>query len=234
MMCHVLIHPRVPIISSFRSSPGQQKNDEQNNVTQKDSESAQRDVNFGHGIDVEKTTYHLDSFTLSTSKMNTDEQSTSNKSLNKHNTLKLSKEIQHETEELEEEPGQQSEEITKTCVVVAKENEVIREISEATITENDNNIKRRLPEEFKERTNETTEGLSEIRDDIPPEKRHKIQESSTTEGGVLNNIDRDKITESIKILEEGMLELNEVISIQLSYYIRWDIIYRVEINFSCL
>lgn len=216
MMCHVLIHPRVPIISSFRSSSGQEKNDKQNTVTQKDSESAQRDVNFGDGINVEKTTYHLDSFTLSTSKMNTDEQSTSNKSLNKHNTLILSKEIQHETEELEEGPGQQSEEITKKCVVVEEENEVIHEISEATITKNDNNIKRRLPEEFKERTNETTEGLSEIvNDDIPPEKRHKIQKSSTTEEGVLNNNDKDKITESIKILEEGMLESNEVISIQL-------------------
>ena len=227
-MCHALIHPRVPVISSFRSSSGQEKNNKQN-ATQKDSEIGQRDVNFGDGIDVEKTTYHLDSFTLSTSKMNTDEQSTSNKSLNKHNTLKLSKEIQHETEELEEEHGQQSEEITKSCVVVAEKNEVIHEISEATITENDNNIKRRLPEEFKERANETREGLSEIvKDDSPPEKRHKIHKSSTTEEGVLNNNDKDKITESIKKIEEGMLESNEVISIQLSYYIRLDIIYRVE------
>ena len=210
MMCHVLIHPRVSIISSSRSLAEQETNDKQNNVGQEDTEfpaktSAQSLINFGSGIDVEETIYPSDDFTLSTSKSNVNGQSTSNNSLNKDNTVTLSKEIQHGTVELDDETGQQNEEITKKGVLVE------HEIPEQTITENKNNIKRRLPEEFKESTNEITEGLSEIvSDDIPPEKRHKIQDASGTEEGVLNN--NDKIRESTKILDGEMLESNEVFS----------------------
>ena len=214
-MCHVLIHPRVSIISSCRNLAEQETNDKQNNVGQEDTEfpaktSAQSLTNFGSGIDVEETIYPSDSFTLSTSKSNVNGQSTSNNSLNKDNTVTLSKEIQHGTVELDDETGQQNEEITKKGVLVEQENEIVHEIPEQTITENENNIKRRLPEEFKERTNEIT-GLSEIvSDDIPPEKRHKIQDASGTEEGVLNN--NDKIRESAKILDGEMLESNEVFS----------------------
>lgn len=215
MMCHVLIHPRVSIISSTKSLSELETNDKQNNIEQEDTESptktsGQRDMNFGNGIDVEETISPSDSLTLPTSRRNEDEQSTSNNSLNKDDTVNLSKEIQHGTEELEEETGRQREEITIRGVSVEQENEILHEIPEQTITEHENSIKRRLPEEFKERTNEIIEGLSEIvSDDIPPEKRHKIQDANSTKEGVVNN--NDKIKESIKILDGEMLEPNEVI-----------------------
>jgi hypothetical protein len=145
------------------------------------------DDNFGNlnnGSIVERMRYSLHSSTSPGS---------NNSSLNKDkNTLELSRETRHDTSELAEETGQ--------------ENETVDEIPEPTITGNEDNIKRGLPEGFEETNKHAGEGLSEVvSDSIPPEKRRKTRHVTTsyTEEGVLNNNDRTE--ESANVLEQEKL-----------------------------
>jgi hypothetical protein len=232
MICHVLIHPRVPIISSsINLSQEQEIVDKQNNgklqntmhmndlpgnveinvdsdqrLTTKSGQSDGNIANENNESTLEKMRDSVHSTTSSTLDSTANEPSTSNNSsLNKdENTLELSTETQHDdTSEIAGGTRQPNEEITPNVDLVEKENETVHEETEHTMTEHEENIKRTLPEGFEEVTKVTDEGLSEVASDsIHPEKKRKTQEASTSYAEEGVSNNNDRIEESTKIIEQ--------------------------------
>ena len=180
MICHLLVHPRVAIISSTQSSHEPRTSDTMANEERRSEDASPQSIN------------------------------------DDDNRLQ---DCQPNTSELGEET-EQNEQITPE--VAENENEFVHEEMEQTITEHENNVKRRLPEGFQEISrfskdssqdstpgkrrktqNVINEGFSEV--DSMVEKRHTAQDVITT----------DK--QSPPKHEKEILQLPEVIILSNNY-----------------
>ena len=209
MICQVLIHPRVPIISCRNLLQEQEVDNVQKNVADNTHVNGlQKEVEMNDGSDDEPLgDGNKDSKTMRDyfhppplSNLN-NEQSSSTAGLptKDRNTSNLSKETQLDTSEQKESERKESE----------QRNEEVQEIPDQAVSENEDNIKRALPKEFEEEN--TNEDLSVgVGDSILPEKRRKTEDGRTSYTGenVLNN--NDSIAESTKIFERNF-ESEEVI-----------------------
>ena len=211
MVCQVLIHPRVPIISCGNFLQEQETVDMPNNSLANNAHvnNLQKHVEMNvdddqsFGIENNALVAEKNSHDTSTSLILNNEQSSATiNSLTKDKNISESpKETQADTPELAEESGQRD--------------PAVHEIPDEAVRENEDNIKRTLPEEFEEVTHKmSTTGevpLVDVSDPIPPEKRRKTQNERTsyTGGNVLNNNDRNE--GKTEIFEEKKLESGEVI-----------------------
>lgn len=208
MICRVLTHPRVPIISSFEnhSQEDEMVKDQNINSTHLDVMSTNICSNVTHDQSVAYLTNGniCDKLTdMSPLESVANQQSTSN--TNNENVTETSEEPQCVTPELAGKM-QRNEEMISEVVSVAFQN-----MGEKTISHENNNMKQILPEGIKEVENTSRdECLSEIFSvSIPPEKRRKT-ENVTSQETFSSTKCSDEILEPTQVCEEDMLEKGEV------------------------
>lgn len=223
MMCHVLIHPRVAIISSsFRNNitPNSTNiNDFQENIEvnigtdqpiTRTCEQLKEDFSQENSEQIVEKTRNAVHRTSSYSTDNIAQASSRSSSANDKDAALSDAETQHGSLELVRNTQNNRKEITH-AIVDDNENENVHEGK--TITKQYDNVKRSLPEDFEESKNKlSSECSSEVfGDSISTAKRRKTQDISTksnVEENVLNNNDR----ETAKTVRTELLESGEVSS----------------------
>ncbi|XP_028400970.1 proline-, glutamic acid- and leucine-rich protein 1-like [Dendronephthya gigantea] len=218
MMCHVLIHPRVAIISSSFTNNVAQNNTNINNLQEnielnvgtdqpimKTNEQLEKDSRDENREQIVEKTGNAVHITFSSTEDHiTQVTSKGSSAIDKDTTLSDAEKTRNCSLEELRKSQNDHDEIIHTVV---NDNENEKVVEGKTIAKQFDNVKRSLPESFEESTN-MNECLSEaVGDSISTVKRRKTQEISTNSNNVEENVSNSNKetakTDRGELLESG-------------------------------